>query len=83
MRFEVKGEKERITPTDETNPYWVAFKNAMDTLLVYDQLNEREHFLQIQYSISVVFKLCQIFALVHQTADLFAEFVFYLNDYIN
>lgn len=34
MHFEVKGEKERITSTDESNPYWVAFKNAMDELLV-------------------------------------------------
>lgn len=25
-----KGEKEKITPVDDTNPFWIAFKNATD-----------------------------------------------------
>lgn len=35
MNFIEKNEKEIITQLDDSNPFWLAFKQATDDLLVY------------------------------------------------
>lgn len=34
MNFITKEQKEKLTPLDDSNPFWLAFKQATDDLLV-------------------------------------------------
>lgn len=39
INYQSKDPKAPVTPTDETNPFWIAFKNATDELFVSLKIN--------------------------------------------
>lgn len=79
MNFIIKEQKEKLTTLDDSNPFWLAFKQATDDLLVNIHIediyitNELDVPINCVYSLSAVLTSNQRYLAVLRTVDTFAE----------